>query len=95
MPYEVYILECSDGTLYTGIAADPERRLKVHNSGKGAKYTRGRLPVVLRYRETLPDKGEALRREYAIKQLPRRKKLALIAEYERKYGSAAGCRSIP
>ncbi len=77
--YEVYILECSDGTLYTGIARDAERRLQVHNSGRGAKYTRSRLPVFLRYRETQPDKSAALRREYAIKQLSRSEKLQLIA----------------
>ena len=83
MPYEVYIVECGDGTLYTGIAVDPERRAKVHNSGRGAKYTRSRLPVVLRYREPLPDKGAALRREIAIKKLSREEKLELIRAYEK------------
>lgn len=76
--YEVYLLECADGTLYTGIARDPEARLAVHNSGRGAKYTRSRLPVILRYRETQPDKGAALRRELEIKKLTRTEKLRLI-----------------
>ena len=84
MAWEVYMLECADGTLYTGISTDPERRLKVHNSGKGAKYTRGRLPAVIRYREVMPDKGAALSRECAIKRLTRREKLELIREYEEK-----------
>ena len=75
----LYILRCGDGTLYTGITTDVEKRLEAHRSGKGAKYTRGRGPLALRYRETLPDKGAALKREYAIKQLSRREKLALIA----------------
>lgn len=77
--YEVYILECADGTLYTGIARNAERRLHVHNSGKGAKYTRSRLPVHLRYREPQPDHSSALRRELEIKALTRQEKLALIA----------------
>lgn len=87
MAYWVYILRCADGTLYTGTAADIDRRAAVHNSGKGAKYTRSRLPVEVVYREACPDKGGALRREYAIKQLSRRDKLALIASYQRKLGS--------
>lgn len=80
--YEVYILLCADGTLYTGIARNAERRLQVHNSGKGAKYTRSRLPVRLVYRESQPDKSAALRREAEIKRLPRTEKLALIAAYK-------------
>lgn len=76
--YWVYILRCRDGTLYTGITDDVERRLKAHNSGKGAKYTRGRGPVELVYREEQPDKSAALKREIAIKKLPREGKLALI-----------------
>ena len=80
--YEVYIVECADGTLYTGIARDAERRLAVHNRGQGAKYTRSRLPVVLRYRERQPDKSAALRREMAIKKLSREAKLALIGTYQ-------------
>ena len=81
-PYEVYILACADGTLYTGIARDAGKRLAIHNRGKGAKYTRSRLPVTLRYRETQPDKGSALRRELAIKGLSRAEKLKLIEAYE-------------
>ena len=74
----VYILRCSDGTLYTGITDDVERRLKAHNSGKGAKYTRGRGPVKLIYREEQPDKSAALKREIAIKKLSRTEKLTLM-----------------
>ncbi len=79
MSFYVYILRCADDTLYTGYTDDPERRLRVHNAGKGAKYTRSRLPVELVYRETLEDKSAALRREREIKGLTREKKLALIA----------------
>ena len=78
MKYYVYLLRCSDGSLYTGYTDDVERRLVVHQSGKGAKYTRSRLPVELVYSEELPDKSAALRREAAIKKLTREKKLALI-----------------
>ena len=78
--WTVYILECGDGTLYTGITDDLERRLKAHAQGKGAKYTRGRGPLKLRYREELPDKGAALKREYAIKQLSKAEKMALFPE---------------
>lgn len=76
--WTVYILECRDGTLYTGITDDLVRRLKAHEAGKGAKYTRGRGPLILRYRETHPDKGSALRREYELKQMRREEKLAII-----------------
>ena len=69
--WTVYILECGDGTLYTGITDDLERRLKAHAEGRGAKYTRGRAPLKLRYREAAPDKSAALKREYAIKQMTR------------------------
>ena len=78
--WTVYILECGDGTLYTGITDDLERRLRAHAQGKGAKYTRGRGPLKLRYREELPDKGAALKREYAIKQLSKPEKMALFSE---------------
>lgn len=74
----VYLLRCGDGTLYTGITDDVERRLKAHNSGKGAKYTRGRGPVELVYREAQPDKSAALKREIAIKRMTRTEKLSLI-----------------
>lgn len=81
MSYYVYILKCNDNTLYTGYTDNPERRLQVHNAGKGAKYTRSRLPVELVYQEAQPDKSAALRREAAIKRLSRAQKLALIAQY--------------
>lgn len=74
----VYILKCNDGTLYTGITDDLDRRLEQHNTGKGAKYTRGRGPVTLLYEETYSSKGEALSREHAIKALKRAQKLALM-----------------
>lgn len=83
MAYYVYILSCGDGTLYTGSTNDVQRRLAVHQSGKGAKYTRSRLPVELAYWEELPDKSAALRREAAIKRLSRDGKLALIKKKER------------
>ena len=75
----VYILRCADGTFYTGWTTDPGRRAKVHNSGKGAKYTRARRPVELIYYEEFDDKIEAQRREWAIKQLTRAEKEELIA----------------
>ena len=78
--WTVYILECGDGTFYTGITDDLERRIKAHESGKGAKYTRGRGPLTLRYREMAPDKGTALRRERELKGLRRSQKLELIHE---------------
>lgn len=78
--WELYILRCGDGTFYTGIARDAEKRLEVHRSGKGAKYTRGRGPLQIVYRERCPDHGTALRREYAIKQLSRDEKERLILQ---------------
>ena len=74
----VYILKCADDTYSTGYTTDPERRTQVHNSGKGAKYTRARRPVELIYTEEYDDKTEAQRREYAIKQLTRAEKEKLI-----------------
>ncbi len=68
-PWRVYILRCADGTLYTGIATDTARRLSEHNAGRGARYTRSRLPVELVYEETVPDRGSALRREHEIKRM--------------------------
>ena len=82
MSYYVYLLRCCDGSLYTGYTDDVERRLTVHQSGKGAKYTRSRLPVELVYSEELPDKSAALRREAAIKKLTRAEKLALVNRKE-------------
>lgn len=79
MSWTVYILRCGDGTLYTGCTNDLPRRLEAHQRGRGAKYTRSRPPVELVYREEVPDKSAALRREIAVKGLSRREKLALIA----------------
>lgn len=81
--YYVYILECADGTLYTGIATDLKRRLEEHNSSdKGAKYTRSRRPVRLVYNEMFPDRSSASKREYAIKKkMNRQEKLKLIEKY--------------
>ena len=76
----VYMLRCGDGTLYTGITDDVDRRLAAHRSGKGAKYTRGRGPLELVYTEEQPDKSAALRREVQIKKLRREQKEALIAK---------------
>ena len=74
----LYILRCKDGTLYTGITTDVEKRFEAHCSGKGAKYTRGRGPLTLVYRETCENHSHALKREREIKALPREKKQALI-----------------
>ena len=68
------MLKCSDGTLYTGWTNDLEKRVEAHNSGKGAKYTKARRPVELAYYEEFETKEQAMKREYAIKQLPRKKK---------------------
>ena len=75
----LYILRCGDGTLYTGITNDVEKRLAAHRSGKGAKYTRGRGPLELVYREELPDHSAALKREREIKGLTRLEKEKLFA----------------
>lgn len=79
MIWVVYILECIDGSLYTGITNDLERRMKAHAAGKGAKYTKRRGPFMLRYTQALASKGAALQREAAIKSLDRAAKVALIA----------------
>ena len=76
----LYILKCGDGTLYTGITNDLEKRLEAHRSGKGAKYTRGRGPLELMYRESCDSHGDALRREHSVKRLSREEKLALISK---------------
>ena len=78
----VYMLRCKDGSLYTGWTNDLEHRLAMHNSGRGAKYTRGRGPLELIYSEELPDKEAALRRECAIKKLRREQKLALLQTWQ-------------
>lgn len=76
--WKLYILRCGDGTLYTGITTDVEKRLEAHRSGKGAKYTRGRGPLELMYREECGTHSDALKRELEIKALPREKKIKLI-----------------
>jgi len=81
MSYFVYILECSDNSLYTGITTNIEKRLNEHNtSPKGAKYTKARRPVKLVYQEASEDRSTASKREYAIKKLTKTKKLELIAK---------------
>lgn len=77
MSWYVYMVRCRDNSLYTGYTNDPKRRLCVHNSGQGAKYTRSRLPVSLAYVERCPDKLTAQRREYTLKQLHKAQKEAL------------------
>ncbi|MFW6000726.1 MAG: GIY-YIG nuclease family protein [Bacillota bacterium] len=74
----VYIVKCSDGTFYTGYTVDIKRRIKEHNSGEGAKYTRGRTPVKLIYKESFNSRSNAQKREYEIKQLSRSEKEKLI-----------------
>ncbi|MBU5454912.1 GIY-YIG nuclease family protein [Caproiciproducens sp. MSJ-32] len=78
----VYMLECSDGSLYTGWTNNLEKRIAAHNNGKGAKYTRVRLPVKLVYYEEYEDKIEAMKREYEIKRLSRKEKVKLIKSEE-------------
>ena len=76
--WTVYILQCADRTLYTGVTTDIALRVAVHNAGKGAKYTRGRLPAILVYQETAGNRGLALKREHAIKQMRLEEKRQLI-----------------
>jgi len=76
-----YILECADGTFYTGWTTDPQRRVNTHNRGAGARYTRARRPVILVYVEEQPDRSEAMRRERRIKKLDRSHRKALIDQY--------------
>ena len=79
--YSVYILRCADGSLYTGVAADVEKRLAAHAAGRGARYTRGRGPLTLVYRESIGTRAEAQRKEYALKQLSHAQKEAVIAAF--------------
>ena len=79
MSWTVYILACADGTLYTGITNRLEHRVAQHGAGKGARYTRSRLPVTLAHSEEVPDRSAALKREVEIKALDRRAKLALCS----------------
>ena len=78
MAFYCYILECSDGTYYTGWTTDPTRRERTHNRGRGARYTRARRPVKLVYLEVQADRSTAMRREYRIKALTHRQKQRLI-----------------
>ncbi|HSY76255.1 MAG TPA: GIY-YIG nuclease family protein [Bacteroidia bacterium] len=80
----VYMLECADGSIYTGITNDVKERVAKHNSGKGAKYTKARLPVVLKAKWKHKDKSEAAKAEYAFKQLTREEKLLSIKKQSRK-----------
>lgn len=75
-----YIVECADGTFYTGWAVDAQKRVAVHNKGRGARYTRMRLPVKLVYVEELPDRKSAMKRELAIKKMKRGMKMRLIGK---------------
>jgi predicted GIY-YIG superfamily endonuclease len=78
MGWCVYLLRCGDGSLYAGITNDLEKRLAAHRSGRGARYTKGRGPLRVVFREEVADKSAALRREHALKRMPRRQKLALV-----------------
>ena len=86
--HHVYIVRCADGSLYTGYALDPQEREKVHNTGRGARYTASRLPVSLIYSECFESKSDALRREHELKRLTRGKKEALITAGSAGPGSA-------
>ena len=78
MTWHVYIIECNDGSLYTGITNDLDKRITAHNAGLGAKYTKSRRPVNLRYSEAAQDRKQAIRREYVIKSLQKSAKINLI-----------------
>lgn len=84
----MYVVECADGTLYTGYTTDVERRLKTHNAGKGAKYTRARLPVKLLYSEAFASKPEAMSAEALFKKKKPREKIGL---YQRTHGKITVC----
>lgn len=84
--WHVYLLRCGDGSLYAGATNDLARRVEVHARGKGSRYTRARLPVVLVHAERAADRSAALRREAAVKRLPRAEKLALVARSTRRRG---------
>ena len=85
--WHVYIVRCADRTLYTGVATDVAARVAKHNAGVGAKYTRGRRPVTLVYSERVGERGAALKRELAIKRLPRQTKQQLIARRRQATGT--------
>ena len=78
--HHIYIVECRDGTYYTGYTNNVKKRIIAHNKGKGAKYTRGRGPVILRHQESYETKSDAMRREYHIKQLSRQDKNAYLTQ---------------
>ena len=80
--WHLYILRCGDGTLYTGITTDVEKRLASHRAGKGAKYTRGRAPLELVYREACGTHSDALKREAAVKSLTREEKQRIISKWQ-------------
>ncbi|MDD7463380.1 MAG: GIY-YIG nuclease family protein [Anaerococcus sp.] len=80
----VYMLRCADNSLYTGWCKDLDQRLKTHNSGKGAKYTRSRLPVKLVFYEEISDKSEALKEEIRLKKLSKKKKEELVKNFKEK-----------
>ena len=84
-----YILRCSDGSLYTGWTIDLQRRIEAHNRGRGARYTRSRLPVELLYSEEYDSREEAMKRECEIKQMTRQEKLALAGREKRHDGITA------
>lgn len=81
MTWNCYILRCADGSLYTGITNDIDKRLISHNAGAASRYTRGRRPVALVYAEPLADRSAATKREAALKRLPRVAKLKLVSAY--------------
>ena len=85
--FAVYLVRCRDGSLYAGITTDLERRLRQHNAGRGAAYTRARRPVILVYDELVGDRSAALRREAALRRLDRRGKLALVRSGRGKRGA--------
>jgi putative endonuclease len=89
-PHFVYVLVCSDGTLYTGYTTDLDRRLRQHNAGKGARYTRSRTPLKLALKERFRRRSDALRREIQIKRMSRSSKLLLCAGYPLKSRQSLG-----
>ena len=87
--YYCYIVECTDGTFYTGWTTDLEKRVAAHNAGRGSRYTRLRRPVKLVYFENLPNRSEAMRREVQIKRLSRPAKLKRISNFKSQRSNAA------
>ena len=85
----VYIVRCTDGSLYTGYARDPRARIRAHNAGRGARYTSGRRPVRLVYSEAFETLSEALKREYELKQWPRARKQALLKSARRQWSTTS------